>query len=118
MSDVNPDYTKPNPNLPQPEPNDAQNNKVMAILAYILFFVPLLAARESRFAMYHANQGLILFLAAVASNVVVAIIPLIGILLAPLVTIAILVFIVLGIVNAANGQMKPLPWIGKFQLIK
>ena len=35
---------------------DVEDNKVMAILAYIwiLFLVPLLAAKNSRFARYHA----------------------------------------------------------------
>ena len=47
-----------------PDPNDVQSNKVMAILAYfgILFLIPLLAAKESPFARYHTNQGLVLFL--------------------------------------------------------
>lgn len=102
----------------QGDPNDVQTNKVMAILAYILFFVPLLAARNSRFAMYHANQGLILFLAAVAANIIAAIIPFVGWILSPLVSIAVFVFMIIGIINAANGVMKPLPWIGNFQLIK
>jgi uncharacterized membrane protein len=57
---------------------DINENKTMAILAYILFFVPLLAARESKFAMYHANQGLVLFLAAMAVNLIGSLIPVIG----------------------------------------
>lgn len=32
------------------EEEDIEKNKVMGILAYILFFVPLLAARDSKFA--------------------------------------------------------------------
>ena len=41
---------------------DIQNNKIMAILSYfgILVLVPILAAKESKFARFHANQGLIL----------------------------------------------------------
>ena len=44
------------------DPQDVQANKVMAILAYfgLLVFVPLFAAKESRFARFHTNQGLIL----------------------------------------------------------
>ncbi len=106
------------PSRQQSDPNDVQTNKVMAILAYILFFVPLLAARNSPFAMYHANQGLILFLAALAANIVAAIIPVIGWILSPIVGIVIFVFMIIGIINAANGERKPLPFIGNFQLIK
>lgn len=41
------------------DPRDIQNNKVMAILAYfgILVLIPIFAAKESKFARFHANQG-------------------------------------------------------------
>ena len=37
--------------------NDVAQNKVMGILAYIgfLFLVPLLAAKDSKYARFHAN---------------------------------------------------------------
>lgn len=98
---------------------DAEHNKAMGILAYILFFIPILAAKDSPFAMYHANQGLLLFLAAVALNIIGSIIPLIGwILIIPLGNLALLVLAILGIVNAANGKKEPLPLIGNIQLLK
>ncbi len=101
------------------DPSDVEQNKVMAILAYILFFVPLLAAKESRFAMYHANQGLILFLTALIINVVGTIIPIIGwLIIMPLGNLAVLIWAILGIIKAAGGKMAPLPLIGKFNLIK
>ena len=106
-----------NPEL-QAEPTDIANNKGMAILAYILFFIPLLAAKQSKFAMYHANQGLILFLALVAINIVSTIIPVIGwLLIGPLANLALFILAILGIVNAAGGKCKPLPLIGGFKLI-
>lgn len=102
----------------QPDPADVEKNKGMAILAYIIFFIPLLAAKESKYAMYHANQGLILFLAAVVCNVVGAIIPFIGwFLILPIAYLAIIVLAIIGIINAAQGKMKPLPLIGNFTLI-
>ena len=101
------------------DPSDIEKNKVMAILAYIIFFIPLLAAKESKFAMYHANQGLILFLAAVIINVVGAIIPIIGwLIIIPLGNLAVLVWAILGIVKAAGGKVAPLPMIGKYNLLK
>ena len=50
------------------DPNDINQNKIMAILAYfgILVVIPILAAKESKFARFHANQGLVLFIASVA----------------------------------------------------
>jgi uncharacterized membrane protein len=52
--------------------NDAEANKMMAILSYILFFIPLLtgAHKTSPFVKYHANQGTVLFLLALAWGIV------------------------------------------------
>ena len=46
------------------EQEDIQNNKTMAILAYIgiLVLIPIFAAKESKFARFHANQGLVLLI--------------------------------------------------------
>ena len=51
-----------------PVQSDAQQNKVMGILAYLswLVIVPLLAAKESPFARYHTNQGLVLAIVEIA----------------------------------------------------
>lgn len=110
---------------PQPEQQaqsadqtDIENNKIMGILAYIFFLIPLLAAKESKFARYHTNQGLVLFLSVVGVYVVGGILPLVGILLIVLGKLAFLVLMVLGIINAAKGEMKPLPVIGTINLLK
>lgn len=98
---------------------DAEKNKVMGIIAYILFFVPLLAAKDSKFAKYHANQGLVLFLAGVAVSIVGTAIPVIGwLIILPLGELAIIVLAVIGIINAAKCEMKPLPLIGSINIIK
>ena len=111
------------------DPNDAEQGKVMAVIAYILFFIPLLTGdhKKSPFVMYHTNQGTVLFLASVAlwiaSSILGAILGairlwFIGSLLSSLVGIAILALAILGIISALNGVMKPLPVIGKFTIIK
>lgn len=94
------------------DPADIEANKVMGILAYIwiLFLVPLLAAPNSKFARFHANQGLILFIA----SIICGIIPVVGWIL----SIVLLVFAVLGIINAAQGKAKELPLIGKIKILK
>ncbi|NLI93091.1 MAG: hypothetical protein GX434_13155 [Peptococcaceae bacterium] len=99
--------------------SDAEENKVMGILAYILFFIPILAARQSKFAMYHANQGLTLFLAALIINIAGSIIPVIGwFIILPLGNLGILGLVIMGIIKAAGGKTEPLPLIGKFTLLK
>jgi uncharacterized membrane protein len=101
---------------------DIQANKGMAVLAYlgILVLVPLLAAPKSRFARYHANQGLVLCIAEIAISIVVsilsAIVPFFGIL--GLANVALLVLAIMGIINAAKGLAVPLPLIGTITILK
>lgn len=100
-----------------------QNIKTMAALAYIIFFIPMLTNKDSKFAMYHANQGLVLLLTWMAlwfvSMVLGAIMLFVGgLFLMPLVGLAGIVLAVMGILNALNGEMKPLPVIGGITLLK
>jgi uncharacterized membrane protein len=128
----NPDSTKPvdlasvvgKPEALEVSAEDAEKNKIFGILAYVLFFVPLLVAKDSPFAKYHANQGLALFLAMVVASIVLAVltfIPFIGFvfgLLHIVLYLGYLVLVVLGIVNAAAGKCVPLPLIGGIKLLK
>lgn len=104
--------------------NDVEENKVMAVLAYIwiLVLIPILAAPNSKFAKYHANQGLILLIFGVVGGIVgglLGLIPYVGWVFGTLIGIADLIFMVLGIVNAVNGEEKPLPLIGNlFTILK
>lgn len=111
---------------------DAQNNKVMAILAYLswLVLIPLFAAKNSKFARFHTNQGLILAIIEIAWWILMAILT--GIATASyswgflsivgtiswIGSIAFLVFAILGIVNVTKLEMKELPLIGKFKILK
>lgn len=110
--------------------NDITQNKAMAILAYIgiLVLIPIFAAKDSKFARFHSNQGLILLILEVAwgliygilSYIILAIswrlyflVSILGIL-----SLILLVPCILGIINAANGKAKELPIIGKFKILK
>lgn len=101
------------------DPQDIQNNKVMALLAYLgfLFLIPLLAAPNSRFARYHANQGLVLFILEAISSAI-SFIPFVGWIIGGILGIFGLVLTIIGIVNAANGQAKQLPIIGGITILK
>lgn len=107
------------------DPQDVANNKAMGILAYLswLVIVPLVAAPQSRFARFHANQGLVLAIASTIWSIVtgiIAAIPVIGWIISALMGIANIFFLVLmimGIVNAANGTAKELPLIGKIKIL-
>ena len=100
-----------------------EGNKLLAAISYIgiLFLVPLLAAKDDAFARYHANQGLVLFIANIAAAIagfILGFIPVIGIIVAWIIRIALFVLMILGINNALKGEMKPLPLIGGIEMIK
>ena len=99
---------------PASNPLMAQPNIGMAILAYlgILVIVPLIVAKNDPFVKFHAKQGLVLLIFDIIVSVFAAI-PLLGLvtfILWPIVFI----LIIIGIINAAGGNMKSLPVIGGF----
>ena len=109
---------------------DIESNKLLAVISYlsILSIVTLIVAPNSKYARYHANQGICLLVAEVVFGIVrniaailLGFIPIIGwivIMIFNLASIIFLVLSILGIVNAAKGEAKPLPIIGGFQLVK
>ena len=97
---------------------DIQKNKTMAGLAYILFFLPLIACPDSKYARFHANQGLLLLFLGFVGGVILSIIPFLGWILLPIFYILVMVLCILGLINGFSGKAKPLPVIGKFTLLK
>lgn len=119
------------------DPQDIANNKVMAVLSYlgILVLIPWFAAPQSRFARFHAKQGVTLFLVDIAYTIISVLLGLIKTphyyyffeyyatpwyinLLIFIIGIPVIVLTILGIVNAARGHAKELPIIGRFNIIK
>ncbi len=107
--------------------NDIEQNKLISAIGYIpvLFLVPMLGASNSPFAKFHANQGLILTIAAavlgIARSVLCAIFGILPILnafvptiISTAVSVAILAYIFIGIINVVQGNAKKLPIIGNF----
>lgn len=102
---------------------DIQNNKVMAVLSYIgiLALIPFLAAKESPYAQFHAKQGLTLFIVEIVYSVlsvILAFIPVIGLIVSGVLGLCVFVLVILGIVNAVQGQAKELPIIGMIKIFK
>lgn len=111
--------------------NEAKENKVVFILAYlgILFFLPLVSCPDSKIGRFHANQGLLLLLASIAGQIAVSILS--SVILAvswrlwAVVSIlswawalAMLALMIIGMINANQGRQKPLPFIGSLKIIK
>ena len=98
-----------------PSDEDIQANKYMAILSYfgIFLLIPMLARKDSEFCRFHVNQGILLLILNLVVTVLSRIVSLLGIL-----SIVVLVFMILGIVNCVQGKVKPLPLIGNLQIYK
>ncbi len=110
--------------------NDITQNKAMGVLAYFgpLCFIPMFAAKDSKFARFHANQGLVLLIACVVWSIAYSILNAIILAISwrlyfissiiGLVSLVFLILAIIGIINAANGKAKELPLIGKIKILK
>ncbi len=127
--------------------NDIKENKIFALLSYIgpLFLVPVLAAPKSKYARFHANQGLVLFLAEIIIAIPLKVLDwlngfifgnllgtlfngwlsfvpsLVGGLLGLIGFCAgalAFVLAVIGVINAFQGKASELPFIGKVKILK
>ena len=129
MADIN-DLKNMKDHTSEFDATDIQNNKTMGILSYIglLVLVPIFAAKNSKFARFHANQGLVLVIAQAIVTTVLSIlaailahIPFVGWLFALLIRLVIpVVYIpsIIGIINAAKGQANELPIIVGIRILK
>ncbi len=99
------------------DPQDVAQNKLMGVLAYLswLVLIPIFAAPSSRFARFHANQGLIVAILGTVLGLLSRI-PVVGWIFGLLGLIPFALSI-LGIVNVANGKAKELPVIGGIRIL-
>lgn len=92
-----------------------EKNIGMAILAYIIFFIPLLTdAKKDPFVKYHVKQGLVLFICGIVVWIVGSVLPWELLIVIKLLNLFLIVLMVIGIINASKGEQKPLPVVGKF----
>jgi len=112
---------------PEHDATDISQNVNFAIMAYLgpLFVIPLLAARKSKFTMFHFCQGLLNFVIALiyffiygtlASNLH----PLLGFLIAFIgfpILLLFPVFSILGIINVIRKRAVTLPLHGRINLM-
>lgn len=97
---------------------DIEKGKTMAGLSYLLFFLPLVACPESKYAKFHANQSLLLLITAIVGNVILGVIPVVGWMLMPIFGLVVLALGIIGLINGFGGKAKRLPLIGRFTILK
>jgi uncharacterized membrane protein len=107
---------------PPPPPNStpapSNNSKVFSIISYIwlLWIIPLATGdvKKDPAVKFHVKQGIILTVVWLVTVVVLPFIPILGWIALPIVNVALFVFMILGIINAAQDKQNPLPLIGQF----
>ncbi len=78
-------------------PEEIESGKTMAAIAYLIFWLPFLMddARKNKFVMFHVEQAIVALILCFICGI--------G-----------LIFMVIGIINAINGKVTPLPLVGQF----
>lgn len=95
------------PQAPMSDEQDAQQNKFWALLSYlgILFLIPLLAKKDSKFAQFNAKQGLLMFILEFFVWI-----PIIG----WLVGIGLFFAWIIVVINVLQGKYWKIPVIGEY----
>jgi len=91
-------------NVNAPLDKDIEENKQVAAMSYlwILFLIPMLTKQKSKFAQFHAKQGLVLFLASLLT-----VIPFFGWIL----SLVLIVVSIMGLMKAYNGEWWKMPFV-------
>lgn len=115
------------------DPSDVSANRAMGIISYIswVVLVPIFVAKESSYARFHANQGLILAILETGIGIVATIlgswlgaIPMIGIVfrilswLVRLCLIPVTVYAIIAFVGAIRGKAMEIPFINSIKILK
>jgi uncharacterized membrane protein len=97
---------------------DIQKNKNVAAVANIpiLFWLPLVSAQDSPFAKFYANQGLLFLIASIILPFI-NIIPILGQIAYVGCNIALIIFIIMNIIAAVNGEAKEAPIFGSIKIL-
>ncbi len=92
------------------EDKEVQEGKIFAVLAYlsVLCLVPLLLKKDNKFAFHHGKQGLVIFIGEVAIGIL-AWIPFLGWMLAPIGSLIFFVLSLIGIIQALRGDYWKCP---------
>jgi uncharacterized membrane protein len=100
----------------------ASEDKTVAILSYItlLGFIAAMiihSSKKTALGAFHLRQTLGFFLTVIAFSIgqfVLLIIPILGWLAVPAIWITLFVLLIVGLISAIKGEMKPMPILGSY----
>lgn len=97
------------------DPKDVEENKVIASLSYIwiLFVIPLLVKKDSKFCVEHAKQGLVLFIAELIV-LIIRIIPVVGWIISYILSVVIGIIALIALIYAIQGKFWKIPVVYDF----
>jgi uncharacterized membrane protein len=120
MSDT-PQYTPvpPQPAPPQQSAQSGLSDNAAGALAYVtiipaIIFLIVEPYNKNSYVKFHSWQSIFFCIAAFAVHMILAIIPFIGWIIVPFVSIAFLVIWVILLLKALKGERYQLPIIGKY----
>ena len=105
------------------DPAEVNNGRLLAIIGYffgVLFFLPLImSGKKTSYGLYHANNAFVLFAANLITNAVIKYTPLVSVrVLLSVLSVALVILKILGIVFAITGVKKKIPIIGEIRIFK
>lgn len=98
-----------------PKQEHLPDDRFIAAIGYlgVLCIVPLILKRDSAFSQHHGKQGLIVLIAWMilwVGNVI----PVLGQIVWMLGSLALLILMILGMINALNGKLWEMPVLGQY----
>ncbi len=105
------------------DPKDISDNKVYAMLPYILSFIgviiSLLAAQDSPYTKFHVRQGLKVLVTEILTVIIGCIVPFLGwFLLLPIGSLILMIVQIICFVRVCKGQAKEPPIVRSFGFMK
>ena len=102
--------------MPTFDKKDVDENKLIACLSYIgiLFLIPLLAKKDSKFCQENAKQGLVFFLTGIVLAVI-SMIPVLGWIIGFFGWIILLIVGLVAIIKTLQGHFWEIPLVGKYR---
>jgi len=105
LPNQNQDNSSSNQNQKDSLKDKNQKNTGMAIVAYIIFFIPLLTeSKNDPFVKYHVKQGLLIFIGWILISIISWILPWQLGIIVTILNLGVFVLMIIGIMSAAKGD--------------